>query len=217
MKRIIVALAAVFAATGATGPGVNVTDLEKFAAAEPTADEIFVQTTSALDEPRHFCLDVPGFGGISGWRTEWPLESHTCKVDITKAHYFFVDQLISLDSLTRDRKIRFTRVPVCMEIQNLGSPDRYRSGAPLVRQDSVVLLAKCSDNPWQRFNLDAEGRIRAALDDTRCLTIGIETFEAGNRTPSEFWRRRDLTFSACTPDKAERQTWRVQKPPTDPA
>lgn len=180
----------------------------------PAADEVFMQLNSTLDEPRRFCLDVPGFRrpgeqGLVGWRTDWPLGAHTCKTEIANAHAFFVDQLLSRAALTRDHQIRFTRLPVCMEIQSPGP-----APGP-VREDSVVLLAACSDTPWQRFTLSPEGQIRPELDATKCLTIGVESFEAGNRAPGEPWRRRDLSVSTCSALEAERQTWRTQTPPAD--
>jgi hypothetical protein len=203
-------IVAVWPGFAAAQPNTEATFVE---APTPSGDEVFIQSAAALDEPRHFCLDVPGFRrpgqqGLTGWRTDWPLGVHTCKTQIPHAHAFFIDQLLSREAL-EDGQLRFTRLGVCLDIQNIDPAPGH------VREDAVVLMAECSQSPRQRFRLHANGQIRPQLDDTKCLTLGAETFEAGNRAPGEPWRRRDLSVSTCAATEGERQTWRVQTPPAD--
>ena len=58
---------------------------------------------------------------FEGWKTDWPLETHTCKTELPKAHYFFVDQLMSRAGLRKPNgQIRFTRFDKCAEIMKVG-------------------------------------------------------------------------------------------------
>lgn len=179
----------------------------------PGSDEVFIQAIDELGNPSHFCLDVPGFGDPAagtGWHTEWPAGAHTCKTGIPNSHIAIVDQLMSRESLLSGAgQLRFTRIPVCIEIQQANN----RGAAAYVRQDSVVLMAACSGSEYQRFSINAEGQIRPRLDETKCLTIGAESLEAGNRGPNDPWFRRDLSVSTCTAERATRQHWRIQTPP----
>jgi hypothetical protein len=188
-------------------------DVERFASPVPTADEAMLQLTDTLGNPPRYCLDIPGFGMIrssfEGWKTDWPLETHTCKTELPKAHYFFVDQLISRQALQKPAgQIRFSRFDKCAEIMKVGTE-------AAVREDAWVLLATCNDNPRQQFTLNASGQIRPVLDPNKCLTVGTEAHEAGNRGPNDPWYQRAVTISTCAAADSNRQTWRLTTPPAD--
>ena len=192
-------------------------DPERFAAPPPSQDEVFLQLADPLGNPRRYCMDIPGFGmiasGLEGWLTSWPLETHTCKTQIPRAHYFFVDQLVSREALLKPvGQIRFSRFDRCAEIMRIGG-----GAASGVREDSWVLLAPCSDSERQQFVLEASGEIRPVLDPKKCLTVGTEAHEAGNRAPNEPWYQRALTVSTCAKAEMERQKWRISTPPADPS
>jgi hypothetical protein len=191
-------------------------DPERFASPPPAADEVFLQLADPLGNPRRYCLDIPGFGairsGFTGWLVTWPLETHTCKTDLPKAHYFFVDQLISREELQKPKgRIRYSRFDKCAEIMQTAD------GATAVREDAWVLLAACSDSPRQQFTLNANGEIRSVLDRQKCLTVGTEAHEAGNRAPNEPWYQRAVTISTCHEAERDRQKWRLTTPPPDPS
>jgi hypothetical protein len=188
-------------------------DVERFAAPVPTADEAMLQLTDTLGNPPRYCLDIPGFGmigkSVEGWKTDWPLETHTCKTELPKAHYFFVDQLISRQALQKPvGRIRFSRFDKCAEIMQVG-----REAA--VREDAWVLLATCNDSPRQQFTLDASGEIRPVMDPKKCLTVGTEAHEAGNRGPNDPWYQRAVTISNCSAAQSNRQKWQLATPPAD--
>lgn len=191
-------------------------NLERFAAPPPTADEVMLQSADELGEPRHFCADVPGFGvlsaGLTGWEPRWPLEVHTCKLGLPKSHYFYVDQLVSRSAFADRGQIRFTRFDLCAEVHRTGA-----TPASVVREDSWVVLAPCGESPRQRFALAASGEIRSTVDPAKCLTIGLEAHEAGNRAPGQPWLQRALTVSSCSPAEAPRQAWRLSAPGPDPS
>lgn len=191
-------------------------NFERFAAPPPSADEVMLQSADELGEPRHFCADVPGFGvlsaGLTGWEPRWPLEVHSCKLGLPKSHYFYVDQLISRAAFETGGQIRFTRFDLCAEVHRTGATPE-----DIVREDSWVILAPCGANPRQRFRMEANGEIRSLVDPAKCLTIGLEAHEAGNRAPGEPWLQRALTVSSCSPKEAPRQAWRLSAPGPDPS
>ena len=210
--RLVPISLAVLAATSVNGQS----HIERFATSPPTADEVFLQPADPLGVSRHYCADIPGFGvlsdGLRGWQTGWPLEAHTCKVAIPKAHYFIVDQLISRSELTGPAgRIKFSRFDLCAEIMVAGA------GTVPVREDAWILLTRCSDSPRQQFTLTSDGEVRSRLDPAKCLTIGTESHEAGNRAPGEPWYQRALTMSTCSKVEHSRQEWRLTTPPADPA
>jgi len=82
-----------------------------------------------------------------------------------------------------------------------------------IREDAPTIVTTCADGPEQEFSLGDDGMIRTALDETKCLTVGEEAFEAGNREPGQPWYRRALSFSTCSDELAERQIWAVVEVP----
>ena len=210
LKRTSICLG-LLALTGFAGAAELPPDVERFASPPPGADEVLLQLSDTLGNPPRYCLDIPGFGMISssfeGWKTDWPLETHTCKTELPKAHYFFVDQLVSRSGLQKPNgQIRFTRFDKCVEIMQVG-----RESA--IREDAWVLLAPCNGNPRQQFTLNASGEIRPALDPKKCLTVGTEAHEAGNKAPNEPWLQRAVTISTCSEAEGNRQKWRLTTPP----
>ena len=171
----------------------------------PVPDEIFIQSSNSLGEPRHFCVDVPGFpvtGDINNHReARWALEGHTCKTGVPNQDLATMDQLISRSALAKGQ-IRYARLNACLEI----SVVKNAFGRTSVWEDAPTLANPCSNTPAQRVVLGKDGRIRSAIDKSKCLTLYGEAFEAGNRTPGEPWYRRPLTFSTCAPAKHVRSS-----------
>jgi hypothetical protein len=153
--------------------------------------EVLVRLTDDLDEPRHYCLDVPGYPytlDITQHREAlWALEAHTCKTGIPNEHAALLDMAMSSAALDEGR-LRYARLNACLEVSYV------RNGA--VREDSPVVINPCSTEPKQQI-VFAGGRIHPAVDMSMCLTVHAESFEAGNRAPGEPWHRRPLTFTTC--------------------
>jgi len=186
--------------------------------AAPTKDEVLLQLIDTLGEKRGFCVDFPGFP-VSGVVTEyresgWALGAHTCKTNIPNSNIAHLDQLFSMTGLSGEAKqLRFTRLKVCVEVltfRGVDAPGHVKEVS--LREDAPLIANPCSDAPEQKFIFDAEGRIKPVLDESKCLTIGKEAFEAGDREPGEHWYRRDLNFSSCSKAAAERQKWRTLPP-----
>lgn len=160
------------------------------AAGEP--GEILIRLVDELDEPRHYCVDIPGYPhslDITQHREAlWALEAHTCKIDIPNEREALLDMAI-LESALEQGRIEFNRLNACMEVSF------HREG--VVREDSPLVVNSCSEEPKQEMIFGADGRIRPAVDPSKCLTVHAASFEAGDRAPGEPWHRRPLTFSTC--------------------
>jgi hypothetical protein len=161
---------------------------------DPGGDEVLIQLAAELGEPRHYCVDIPGYPSTLDIHQHrealWALESHTCKTGIPNEDAALLDQAISTSGLAAG-EIRFARLGVCMEVSF------YRNG--IVREDSPMVVNECSQEPKQDLVFGSDGRIRPALDPTKCLTVFGEAFEAGNRAPGQPWFRRPMTFTTCAP------------------
>jgi hypothetical protein len=182
--------------------------------ASPSPDEAFVQLSARLGEPRGFCVDFPGFpasGDVTQYReSSWPIAVHTCKTGIERANVATIDQLFSSSALLADGHLHFSRLNVCIEVLTFrGANVPGHQVEDGVRQDAPLVAKACADVAEQRFTIDAAGRIHPALDATKCLSVGMQAFEAGDRSPGQHWYRRDLQFSRCTAGAAPTQRWRM--------
>jgi hypothetical protein len=212
VRGIALVFALVFAAPGQTQIPARPDTLF----ARPSADEAFVRLAATIGEPRGFCLDFPGFpasGDVTQYReSSWPLGVHSCKTGIEHANVATIDQLFSSSALlAADGRLRFSRLGVCVEALTFRAaanvPGHEREDG--IRQDAPLVAKPCTDAVEQRFSIDAAGRIHPALDSTKCLSVGVQAFEAGDRSPGQHWYRRDLQLSRCTPGAARYQVWRI--------
>lgn len=180
------------------------------AAADP--DEVLVRLAAELGEPRHYCLDIPGYPTtleIDNHREAmWALEAHTCKIGIPNQDAALLDMYLSRSGL-ESGKIRFARLDACMEVP----PNYLQSG--ILREDAPIVVNHCADVATQSFQMDADGRIRPDVDPTKCLTIGASASEAGDRATGEHWYRRPLTLRSCDLPSV-RQVWEVATAPANP-
>lgn len=171
------------------------------------SDDVLIQLQAELGEPRHFCVDIPGFpisGNINNHReAQWALETHTCKTGVSNQELAISDQLISRADLSQGR-IRFTLVDACL---------RVAGPFAAVREDAPIVVDPCVGASQEGIVFGADGRIRPTLDPSKCLTAGEFAFEAGNRAPGQPWFRRALTFSTCEDGVADRQVWSVAEVP----
>ncbi|MFP1629333.1 hypothetical protein ACLB9X_30115 [Streptomyces sp. 5K101] len=157
-------------------------------------DEVLIQLATELGEPRHYCVDIPGYPSTLDIHQHrealWALEAHTCKTGIPNEDAALLDQATSRNAIAAG-EIRFARLGACLEVSF------YRDG--IVREDSPMVVNDCSSEPKQDMIYGTDGRIRPALDPTKCLTVHGEAFEAGDRSAGEPWFRRPMTFTTCTP------------------
>lgn len=181
-------------------------------------DDVLLHTAAELGDARRFCVDFPGFpvsGRVAEYReANWPMGTHTCKTSIPEGNIARLDQLVSRSALLGSQgAIHFSRLAVCLEVvtfEDVRAPEHVQENS--LREDAQLLAMTCSGQANQRFNMDMKGRIRPVLDRTKCLTVGKEAFEAGERTPGQPWLRRDLQLSRCEAAESAYQKWVLASP-----
>ncbi|HJO82752.1 MAG: RICIN domain-containing protein [SAR202 cluster bacterium] len=176
-------LALAVLAVGCSGPD----DSEPTAAlapiiAPPTTPSL-VRLVDPLDEPEGYCLDIPGAG--SGVQIDANFQAHTCKIDD------LADETFTWDA--GSGQMRMDEYDMCVEAS---------SSDP----GSVVYLARCSENPLQRFAHGADGAIRLTEGDGRELCLAIALGE-GIPTGGPSHLRRDVSFERCDDLESDQSTW----------
>jgi acetyl esterase len=156
------------------------------AAAAPVANAApaLLRAVHSLDEPRGYCLDIPGSGPNLDLAA--PLQAHTCK-----ARDSIDDQLFEATSQNQIRTHER-----CMAVAALDS------GQPLV-------LQACADTRLQRWQL-ADGGLRPAGRPELCVALAAERGEPWGtpRLISPAYRRQALALAPCDATDAPRRAFR---------
>ena len=140
-----------------------------------------LRLTAALDDPQHYCIDVPGHS--DGVQLDAPLQAHTCKPGAD-------DQLFELE---RSNEYSTLRMPAY-------APDGGRCLAITDSADGSVVLASCHGRDETLFSvaqLRNEGRLSVKTASLRERCIGIAA-GAGEPAGGRNHLRRDLTLYDCT-------------------
>jgi triacylglycerol lipase len=170
-KRCVVLLAGLLAAAAAAAP---------LASAAPA----LLRAVHALDEPRGYCLDIPGSGANLDLAA--PLQAHTCKSQDS-----IDDQLFDA---TAERQIRTH--DRCLAVEAL-------------EPGNALLLKSCADSRLQRWQL-TDGRLSPAGRPELCVALAAERGERWGtpRLISPAYRRQALALAACDASQAARQAFR---------
>ena len=149
-------------------------------AASAFAAEGLVRLTDPLDEPEHYCVDVPGWGRRTN--LDAPLTAHTCKPGAA-------DELFVADHPESGRLY-------------MHAYDRCVS-ASASEEGAKLFIRRCSSSALQRFSFESDGRIRLAGSDL-CLTVAGGK---GEPTGGPSHLRRDLSLERCGTDAHPRSSW----------
>ena len=158
--------------------------------AKATADPALLRAAHALDEPRGYCLDIPGSGPTLN--LDAPLQGHTCKfrgaVD---------DQLFEAAAGGAIR---------------LAAYDRCLAAAELT-PGAQLLARACARSPLQRWLL-TDGRLSPASEPELCVALGAERGQIWGtpRLITPVYRRQDLALARCDSSVATRQAFRWMLP-----
>ena len=149
--------------------------------------ELFVKTVAPLDDPRGFCIDLPGHPVVN---LDEPVQAHTCKEGYPNG-----DELFDPDEAGNGR---------------LSMPAVERC---LVAVDGLLMTAPCEDGADREWLFSSGGAIRPSADPSLCITIGEESSEAGYpEEVSPAWLHRDITVEPCNWRIGARQQWQVAAP-----
>lgn len=146
--------------------------------------EGLVRLIDPLDEPEHYCLDVPGWG--RRLNLDAPLMAHTCKPGAA-------DELFEADR-PNPGQLYMRAYDRCVE-----------AGSSEPRAE--VFTRACSSSGRQRFKFETDGRIRLSGSDL-CLTVA-----AGRGTPTggPSHLRRDLSLQPCGAGGTPLSVWAPPK------
>ena len=150
-----------------------------------TSDSVvnhLIKLVDPLDDPDHYCIDVPGFG--SGIRLEAPLQAHTCKPNDN------VDEQFSFQASTG--QLRMDQYELCVEVES-------------ATDDAHINLKECADVPLQQFRHHDDGTLRSLSEggDSLCIAVAEGPGIAINR----IHMRRDLSVRTCDDADPSEITW----------
>ena len=138
------------------------------------AEATLVQLVDPLDEPEHYCVDVPGFGRSLDLGAA--LMAHTCKPGAD-------DEMFALNR-PAPGNLYMPAYDLCIEADGTGSP-------------AQLYLRECTGSTLQRFELDSAGGLVLAGTGL-CMAVSPED---GEPTGGPSHLRRDLFMLDC--DEAE--------------
>ena len=153
---------------------------------QSSAQSMFLRSMHELEDPRGYCLDIPGFG--AGIQLDAPITTHTCKYSLPG---FDVDEIFE----HADGKLMLVNYDRCL------SADAMKAG----RAD--VNSIDCGDaHEWQ---VHADGRVTPTADSSQCLTLAAERVfvntSIGTVPP---YSSRAVSLEPCTAEASYRQRWR---------
>ena len=151
------------------------------------AEERFLRLQALLDEPRGFCLDIPGHR--AGVRLERPLHAHTCK-----HHIWHRDGIFDTAAFERSA-LHMPEYDLCVE-------------AASSEPDAVVRLTECNASQRQTWHRAASGEVVSGAGPGLCLTVG----PGPSRPAGADHIVRNVRLMPCAPESAKRQRWAFSKP-----
>ena len=149
----------------------------------------FLRSVDELEDPRGYCLDIPGFGPTM--QIDAPTYTHSCKYSLPG---FDVDELLLHD----DGKLRFVNF------------DRCLAADPVGVGDNVYTVACNQAHAWRVHD---GGRVTPASAMDLCLTLSASrTFVRTGFGTVPPYSSRAVTLESCTVEAAFRQHWRWTAP-----
>lgn len=156
----------------------------------------FFRILADLDEPRGYCLDIPGHK--SGANPEAPLQAHTCKYGIWHLDELFHATPVGTAPGQAAKNVWMLRMPhyeLCVVARKLA-------------EESPVGLERCASLPGQMWIIQSDGRISPSRDGSYCLTVADEP---GHPAGPFGYVIRDVHLTRCSQDALERQRWTFMK------
>ena len=152
---------------------------------QASAQSGFLRSMHDLEDPRGYCLDIPGFG--PRMRLDAPINTHSCKYGLPG---FDVDEIFELT----DQKLRLVNFDRCL-------------AADVMDAGTAVNSIACEDaHGWQ---VHADGRVTPAAAANLCLTLAAERVfvNSGIGTVPPY-SSRAVSLEPCAHETAYRQRWR---------
>jgi acetyl esterase/lipase len=146
------------------------------------AEPALLRAVHSLDEPRGYCLDIPGSGPTLN--LDAPLQAHTCK------------EQASVDDQVFE-----------MTAEEIRSNERCLTAETLAA-GSVLVLRSCSGSRQQRWRF-VDGRLSLAARNQLCVALAAVRGEPWGtpRLITPVYRRQALALADCDDGDATRQTF----------
>ncbi len=151
------------------------------------AAERFLRLVAPLDEPRGFCLDIPGHR--AGVRLERPLHAHSCK------HFIWHRDGIFDTAAFERGALRMPEYGLCVE-------------AASAEPGALVRLRECDGSELQTWRRDGPGAVASGAAPGLCLTVS----PGPSRPAGADHIVRSVRLMPCAAASAERQRWVFSKP-----
>ncbi len=149
----------------------------------------FLRSVDELEDPRGYCLDIPGFGPTM--QIDAPTYTHSCKYSLPG---FDIDELLVSD----DGRLRFVNFDRCLAADPIGV------GA------NVYTVACDRAHAWRVHD---SGRVTPASATDLCLTLSAtRTFVRTGFGTVPPYSSRAVTLEDCAVEAAFRQRWRWTAP-----
>ena len=174
-SRILGVVAAAVAWAGLLTPGGAI------------AEELFLRLQAPLDEPRGFCLDIPGHR--AGVLLERPLHAHTCKHSMWHRDGIFDTAAFEHGAL------HMPEYDLCVE-------------AASSEAEAIVQLKDCNASQLQTWHRSESGEVVSDAGVRLCLTVGL----GPSRPAGADHIIRTVRLMPCSPESASRQRWAFSKP-----
>ncbi len=162
-----------------------------FAPQLQAATAVEVTLVHKLDEPRGFCLDIPGFQTRA--KPEQGLHTHSCYSYQGK---LAVDQAFDATMIAKGA-FRIIAFDQCMT-------------APSMTAGGRLALEACDGREAQQFQHRATGQIVVLAAPEYCVTAGAgPSRPGGGGNPVHLIR--GLTLETCDSSREDRQRWRLRE------
>ena len=197
IKHLVLSLSAALAVTvlvtactnsnddESTSPAVTQDEVTtEMAESEQVVDEgEFLRVIAPLDEPRGYCLDIPGH--ITSVQLESPLQVHTCKHGIWNQ-----DGRFDVTALGNG-VLRMPQYELCLQGENTSTGAR-------------LLLANCTQGELQTWIVQDSGEIVLEAFPQMCITVEEGP---GRDAGGPQYRMKGVGLDTCAQQVSDRQRW----------
>ncbi len=151
-------------------------------------ESVFLRVIAPLDEPRGYCLDIPGH--LEGVQVESPMQAHTCKHGLWNE-----DGRFDVAALG-DGELRMPHYELCLQAESTSIGAR-------------LLLAECTGAELQTWTLQDSGQIALEAFPQKCITVEDGP---GRDAGGPQYRMKGVGLDACGEQASERQRWTIVIP-----
>jgi hypothetical protein len=151
-------------------------------------ESVFLRVVAPLDEPRGYCLDIPGH--LASVQVESPLQAHTCKHGMWNQDGRFDVAALGNGALL------MPHYELCLQAESTSIGAR-------------LLLAECTRAELQTWTLQDSGQIALEASPQKCITIEEGP---GRDAGGPQFRMKGVGLDACGEQASERQRWTIVIP-----